>query len=98
MQISVKAAEKLKEIIATQDNPDHTLLRVAFRGFGWGGPQLSLTLDELTHEDDISIESQGITVVYDANLEQYVSDSVIDYSDNSLNRGFSIKSEGLSSC
>lgn len=34
MQISEKAAEKLKEIISTQDNPDHTLLRVAFRGFG----------------------------------------------------------------
>lgn len=98
MHISEKAAEKLKEIIAAQDNPDHTLLRIAFRGFGWGGPQLSLTLDELTHQGDISVESQGITVVYDSNLEHYVSDSVIDYSDSSFNRGFSIKSEGLSSC
>lgn len=34
MQISQKAAQKIKEIIATQDNPDSTLLRVAFGGFG----------------------------------------------------------------
>lgn len=34
MHISEKAAEKLKEIIAAQDNPQHTLLRIAFGGFG----------------------------------------------------------------
>ncbi|MPL63651.1 hypothetical protein SDC9_09292 [bioreactor metagenome] len=34
MHISEKAAEKIKEIIAAQNNPDQTLLRIAFGGFG----------------------------------------------------------------
>lgn len=34
MQISEKAAEKIKEIIAEQDNPQRTMLRIAFGGFG----------------------------------------------------------------
>ena len=96
MHISEKAAEKLKEIIAVQDNPQQTLLRISFNGFGWGGPRLSLTLDELTHKDDISMESQGITVVFNSDLEDYVAGSVIDYSESS--QGFSIQSLGLSSC
>lgn len=34
MQISEKAAEKLKEIIGKQNNPQGTMLRIAFGGFG----------------------------------------------------------------
>jgi len=34
MQISEKAAVKLKEIIGKQKNPQSTMLRIAFGGFG----------------------------------------------------------------
>lgn len=34
MQISEKAAVKLKEMIAKQKNPENQVLRVSFGGFG----------------------------------------------------------------
>jgi len=98
MQISEKAAVKLKEIIGKQKNPQSTMLRIAFGGFGWGGPKLQLTLDELTHKNDKLTESQGIKIVYTHEIEQYIANSIIEYSDSFLNRGFSIKGSSLSSC
>jgi Fe-S cluster assembly iron-binding protein IscA len=44
------------------------------------------------------VESQGITVVYNSDIEGYVQNSVIDYSNSWFERGFVIKGSMLSSC
>lgn len=98
VKVSEYAAEKLKELIGKQNKPEHTMLRVTFGGYGWGGPQLKLTLDELKGKNDVVVESQGITVVYESDLEGYLHNSVIDYSNSWLERGFVIRGNGLSSC
>ena len=92
------AAEKLNETIAKEKNPQSTMLRVTFGGYGWGGPKLQLTLDELKNEDDEIVESQGVKVVYESDLEAYLSNLVIDYSNKWFDRGFIIKGAGASSC
>jgi len=96
--VSQIAAEKLKETIAKQKNPQNTMLRITFGGYGWGGPKLQLTLDELKDENDIIVESQGITIVYNSDLEGQVNKTVVDYSDSWFERGFIIRGSGLSSC
>lgn len=98
VKVSEVAAQKLKETIAKQKNPENTMLRIAFGGFGWGGPRLQLTLDELKNPNDVAVESQGITVVYDSAIEQYVSNSVVDYSNSWFERGFVIRGGRTSSC
>ena len=98
ISISEIAAEKLNEIIAKQENPKGTMLRVSFGGYGWGGPKLQLTLDELKDEYDLVEESQGITIVYNSGIKEYVEGSVVDYSNNWFERGFVIRASGLSSC
>lgn len=96
--ISKLAAEKFKEMALKAKNPEVTMLRVSFGGYGWGGPRLQLTLDELKNENDVVIESEGVTIVHDADLGVYLDNTIIDYSNGWLNRGFVIRGSRTSSC
>lgn len=98
IKVSKDAAEKFEEIRLKSKNPEKTMLRVAFGGFGWGGPSLQLALEELTNSDDTVVESQGIKVIYESDLEAYLSNSVIDYSTKWFERGFLIRGAMTSSC
>ena len=96
--VSKQATEKFEEIRLKVKNPENSMIRVSFGGYGWGGPKLQLTLEELKNENDVVVESRGVKVVYTAKLEAYLRDSVIDYSNKWFDRGFSIKGSGTSSC
>lgn len=98
LSVSKEAAEKFNEIRLKSKNPEKTMLRIAFGGFGWGGPSLQLALDELKNDDDIVVEALGIKIIYEADLEVYVKDSLIDYSDKRFERGFTLKGSMTSSC
>ena len=49
-------------------------------------------------ENDVVVEAQGITVVYNSDIEGYVNNSVVDYSNSWLDRGFVIRGSEVSSC
>lgn len=59
---------------------------------------MQLTLDELRNNDDKVVESEGITIIYSTNIEEYLNGAVIDYSNSWFNKGFSIRGGGTSSC
>jgi Fe-S cluster assembly iron-binding protein IscA len=59
---------------------------------------LQLTLDELKNKEDVIVESQGIKVVYDSDIEPYVKDLIVDYSDHWYERGFVLRGARTSSC
>lgn len=94
--VTEKAAEKLVEVFQKSNKSESAMVRVSFGGYGWGGPRLQLTLDELKNKEDVIIESQGIKVVYDSDIEPYVNGITIDYSNNWYERGFVVR--GGSSC
>lgn len=96
MKVTEVAATKFKEIVTEKKGSADTMLRVSFGGFGWGGPQLQLTLDELINDDDVLVESEGVKVVYASAIERYINSSIIDYANNFFNRGFYIK--GSNAC
>ena len=98
IKVSKEAAEKFEEIRLKANNPENTMMRVSFGGYGWGGPKLQLTLDELKKENDVMVESQGVKVLYANNLEAYLSDAVIHYSNSWFEKGFVIKGSSASSC
>ena len=98
IEVSEIAAEKLKETISKQKNPENTMLRIEFGGFGWGGPRLHLTLDELKSQNDAVIKSHGITVVYNSDIEEHLRNSVVDYSSGAYEQGFVIRGARTSSC
>lgn len=98
IRISKAAAEKFNEVVAKSNNPEKAMLRVIFGGYGWGGPRLDLTLDELKRDNDVVVESEGIKIVYETELRQFLANSVIDYSNSWFQRGFVIKGGNTSSC
>lgn len=98
INITNKAAEKLNEVIQKADSPEKIMLRVTFAGYGWGGPKLGVTLDELKNDEDVVVQVGDIKVVYDSMLEPYINGIVINYSNSFFNRGFSVSGGSSSSC
>ena len=98
IQVSKLAAEKIKEVITKQEHPDETMVRVFFGGYGWGGPRLQLTLDGSKEDNDILQESEGIKVVFNADIEHMVQNAHIDFSQGIFGRGFEIKGPNTSNC
>jgi len=43
-------------------------------------------------------ESQGITIVYNSGIQEYVNNSVVDYSNSWFERGLVIRGSSISSC
>ncbi len=58
---------------------------------------MGLTLDESTKEDD-KVTSNGIAIVYAKDEEQFYNNSVIDFEDSFLGKGFTIRSSAPSTC
>ncbi|MCW3488531.1 hypothetical protein [Dethiobacter alkaliphilus] len=44
------------------------------------------------------MESKGVKVVYDETIENFIANSVIDYSTNMFYRGFYVRGAGMSTC
>ena len=88
IKISDVAAEKLKELLASQDEQDQAL-RVAVRGGGCSGFQYALALDK-RKEDDHVFEHNGVSVLVDKVSMQFVFGSEVDYVEGLQGAGFAV--------
>ena len=59
---------------------------------------MGFALDERKQENDIIVESNGIKLVYIEDLEGFLSDKTVDYSEEWYKKGFSLSGSGSSSC
>lgn len=96
IQVSEKAAAKVKQIIADQQpangaEPEKLYLRLRVVGGGCSGFQNKLDLDPQVNEklDDV-FDFQGIQVVVDKRSQMYLEGAVVDYHDELHRQGFSI--------
>jgi iron-sulfur cluster insertion protein len=80
MQLSERAASKVRAIIEDEGNED-LKLRVFVTGGGCAGFQYGFTLDELVAEDDTCIESDGVVLLIDPLSYQYLSGGEVDYTE-----------------
>jgi iron-sulfur cluster insertion protein len=74
------AANKVKELIEEEGNPD-LKLRVFVTGGGCSGFQYGFTFDEEVAEDDTAMEKNGVTLLIDPMSYQYLVGAEIDYSE-----------------
>lgn len=98
MEVTQTAVAKLKEVLAAEENKSNSMLRIQIEGYGWGGPKFRLTLDELKGENDKVIDSNGLSVIYNKNIENYLENMLLDYEETAYSRGFTIKGAPSSSC
>ena len=87
--ITDSAVEKIRDILAEENNPE-LKLRVFVQGGGCSGMQYGFTLDEAQSEDDWAIENNGVNVLVDSMSGGYLQGAVIDYRESEMGSSFSI--------
>lgn len=90
------AANKVKELIQEEGNPD-LKLRVFVTGGGCSGFQYGFTFDEATAEDDTVMEKGGVTLLIDPMSFQYLVGAEIDYTEGLQGSQFVIKNPNATS-
>ena len=90
------AANKVKDLIAEEGNPD-LKLRVFVTGGGCSGFQYGFTFEETTADDDTVMEKNGVTLLIDPMSFQYLMGAEIDYTEGLEGSQFVIKNPNATS-
>ncbi|AWV43876.1 iron-sulfur cluster insertion protein ErpA [Hafnia alvei] len=80
LQFTEAAANKVKVLIAEEENPD-LKLRVYITGGGCSGFQYGFTFDDKVNDGDMTIEKQGVMLVVDPMSLQYLVGGSVDYTE-----------------
>src|SRR6059058_1121580 len=94
VQLTDKAAGKIKDLLAANDGADEQALRVAVRGGGCSGFQYALPLDKAKDEDPM-FAHHGVGVVGDKVSMQFVFGSEVDYVDGLQGAGFVVNNPNV---
>ncbi|HKH15020.1 MAG TPA: iron-sulfur cluster insertion protein ErpA [Solirubrobacterales bacterium] len=94
VQLTDKAAGKIKELIGSNGNSEEQALRVAVRGGGCSGFQYALALDQPKSDDHV-FEHQDVAVVVDKVSMQFVFGSEVDYVDGLQGAGFVVNNPNV---
>ncbi|MDH3671503.1 MAG: iron-sulfur cluster insertion protein ErpA [Gammaproteobacteria bacterium] len=84
------AAQKVKQLIDQEDNPE-LKLRVFISGGGCSGFQYGFTFDETVNEDDTRVEKGGVMLLIDPLSFQYLVGAEIDYQEGLEGAQFVLK-------
>ena len=77
-QVSERAARRIGEILAREDQPE-LKLRISVSGGGCSGFQYGFALDDHAEDGDIAIERDGARVVIDGMSLMYMLGCEVDY-------------------
>ncbi|PVX40644.1 iron-sulfur cluster insertion apoprotein ErpA [Pasteurella langaaensis DSM 22999] len=90
------AANKVKALIADEENPD-LKLRVYITGGGCSGFQYGFTFDEKINDGDLTIENSGVNLVVDPMSLQYLIGATVDYTEGLEGSRFVVQNPNASS-
>jgi len=89
LRLTENAASQVKDLVSAGGENAGKILRVYVEDGGCSGLQYGLTLDE-KRENDLVVESFGVSVVVDPFSANYLKGSVVDFSDSLTAGGFKI--------
>jgi iron-sulfur cluster assembly protein len=99
VDLTERAAEKIRELQLTEPAGEAEVLRVAIQGGGCSGFQYGLGFDRGAVEGDHEFELHGVRVVVDPFSAPYLQGSTIDWLDGLQESGFKIDNpQAVSSC
>ena len=81
LEFTTAAAAKVRELIAEEGNP-WLKLRAYIQGGGCSGFQYGFEFDEAQGEDDLAVETDGVTLLVDPLSLQYLMGAEVDYSES----------------
>ncbi len=88
VSLSESAAKEVKKIIADQNLPEDTVLRVGVQGGGCSGFSYSLNFDTAVSERDRIADFFGVKLAVDKKFDPYLDGTVVDFYDGLEKRGF----------
>ena len=88
------AAEKIRTLLAGQEDGESQALRVAVRGGGCSGFQYALAFDQVKDDDHV-FEDRGVSVVVDKVSMQFVFGSEVDYVESLQGAGFQVNNPNV---
>jgi iron-sulfur cluster assembly protein len=98
LAITPPAVEKVRQLLAERNLPDHGL-RVFVAGGGCSGMQYGMSLEANAREFDHVVETNGVKLYVDPTSMMYLSGANIDYVDNLMGGGFRIENpNAVSTC
>lgn len=86
--ISDRAALEIKRVMEENSVPETAGLRMGVKGGGCSGFSYMLGFDEMSHDSDRVIESNGVRVFIDERSLPYLSGVTLDYQDGLSGKGF----------
>jgi iron-sulfur cluster assembly protein len=99
LDLTPLAAEKVKELMASEPDAEALVLRVAIQGGGCSGFQYGLGFDSGVAEGDHELVLEGVRVVVDPFSAPYLQGAKIDYLNGLQESGFKIDNpNAVSSC
>jgi iron-sulfur cluster assembly protein len=99
VELTSRAAEKIRELQATEPAGEADVLRVAIQGGGCSGFQYGLGFDRGALEGDHELEQHGVRIVVDPFSAPYLTGATIDWLDGLQESGFKIDNpQAVSSC
>ena len=93
--VTEKAASKIRELMAEEQQEEIRVLRIAVQGGGCSGFQYALGFDRGPQDGDNEIEMHGVRVVIDPYSAPYLLGSEIDYVDALMGAGFAINNPNV---
>ena len=96
--LSDAAVAKLTELTKDESNPDVGLRVYVYSG-GCSGYRYGMMLEDQPADEDIRVDSNGITVYVDPQSTQLLQGSEIDYVDTLMGAGFTVNNpNAVSGC
>ena len=86
--VTEKAVAEIQRIIRDQGLGTGTFLRLGVTGGGCSGFSYVMGFDQELKDGDIEAEFHGLKVVLGADAAPYVDDTVVDFRDEVMKRGF----------
>lgn len=91
IKVSENAKNQAIKLMAEDNAPEDSFIRVGVKGGGCSGLVYDLTFDHEIHEDDKVFEDNGIKVVCDKKSILYLAGTELDFSGGLNGKGFIFK-------
>ena len=99
VELTTRAADKIREIQSSEPAGEAEVLRVAIQGGGCSGFQYGLGFDRGALEGDHELELHGVKIVVDPFSAPYLTGATIDWLDGLQESGFKIDNpQATASC
>ena len=86
--LTERAIKEVHRIVAEQNLPEQTFLRVGVKGGGCSGFSYTLGFDDSLAETDQVSEVKGVRVACDPKSFLYLNGTEVDFEENLMGRGF----------